>query len=189
MNPSFPFALHCSLAFFFLLVLSLLPQGCVLKKANATLPAPETLPLFSSEEIQEHLYALIQNVYQARSLEEPGPIYDCFAQSFSGEALEDQFFEHMRGMEELIRTNTMIGETTLRFIQFKKTAETLETLRVSTVWEAQGDIWHFIHKHTRKNQYEAEFVLGPRHRPLKEWRILQFRVHFEIRIEEQGNQK
>lgn len=148
-------------------------NGCSRSKVTS-------FPLENEAILQHIVQELILNVYSANQLENPGKIYDCFARSFAGPLLERQFFEHLKGKKNREETNTVIGDMHLGFTQFKRISADNETRLVEVGWEARGEIWHMLHRHTRHNQYLAQFVLTQIQR---EWRITAFNVEMELRVD------
>ncbi|MEM7394248.1 MAG: hypothetical protein AAF492_18065 [Verrucomicrobiota bacterium] len=143
---------------------------------------PLTLRLPSPVEARLIFERLHGNIYQAFHADGEEEIYDVLAESLAGDLL-DEIYNEVYQAGALRKTG--VSSFNIRRVKPMNSHVLIldaaaTEFRVRHRWQVYGTVSHFQHKHTRINEYEADYTVADCD---GRWRITEVRVKQQNRIE------
>ena len=168
-------------------IAALLPAMVICFSTNLWLPIPWDKPPSISQSQQENVFkTLLSNVYRAFDYRDNEEVYDCLAQSVTGELLSDVYLEIRNGLEVQEQGGAVALVDDIEFLDVTPALDFMEheasppAYLVECRWNVSGTIEHWGHIHRRKNQYLGIFKVRPSE---GDWRLVDLDLKQEERLE------
>lgn len=138
---------------------------------------PPAVPPEGLAAVFEDLHAPVYRVYGL------GPdrdaVHGALAESFTGEALTDEYVEHWRTLVRMAEEHTAITVSAVEYDAVEVLDGEEGRWRVDATWLVRGVVQHQAHRHPRINRYRAIYTLI--HTP-DGWRIADTHMRDLARI-------
>lgn len=123
---------------------------------------------------------LLKNVYRAFDYRAESDVYDVLARSASGDQLTGIYLETRRALELRNQGGARVKVKEVEVLESKATGLP-DQAGFTTIcrWNVSGEVGHWGHIHTRRNQYEAELTIKPVE---GQWKITKLELLNEQRI-------
>jgi hypothetical protein len=129
--------------------------------ASCGTPAPAPLTADDAE-LLATFEQLHRSIYQVYSLApDRDAVWELLAESFTGEALTQQYVEHYTTLVLSEQEETAIQVLTVDYDQLRVLDRPPGMARIDASWAVGGVVTHRGHKHPRVNRYEAIYHLVP----------------------------
>ena len=111
------------------------------------------------------ILSVLRNIYRAFDYKDESDVYDVLANSVDGKLLDELFIQIQNGlyMQKEGGAIANVKEVKLVDNQIISTGEKRSKnfqLHLKCCWQVTGIVEHWGHIHTRKNEYEAKFILN-----------------------------
>ena len=118
---------------------------------------------FTDKQAVVILQSLLKNVYRAFDFREEEVVYDKLAMTVSGDLLEDIYLQNRKSFEVKRAGGAQARVKKVKILEVSVDGLADRTLAFSfkSKWTALGEVGHWGHIHTRKNQYEANITVEP----------------------------
>lgn len=122
---------------------------------------------------------LLRNVYRAFDYSDEGDVYDALALSVDGKLLRTIYLLVKRS---LVMTEQGGAKATIQDLKITKSRlvkSEKDTWVLDATWQVSGNVEHWGHVHTRRNEYHALFTV----RGKNEWKIVGLELKNQKRLE------
>ncbi len=131
--------------------------------------------------------SLHRNVYRSFDYRTEEAIYEALSRSVEGELLTDLYLKILEGLKVQEQGGAVSRVDEVEILESSMLPATDQTepndhpfFRYACNWTVKGTVEHWGHIHTRKNQYQADFLVEA---SPDGWKINEFQVHEEKRLE------
>ena len=127
-------------------------------------PFTQTIEI-NKVEADNLILAVLRNIYRAFDYNDESDVYDVLANSVDGRLLDELFIQIQNGLYMQKEGGAIANVKEVKLIdnQIMPTSQSGSRdfqLHLKCRWQVTGIVEHWGHIHTRKNEYEAKFILS-----------------------------
>jgi hypothetical protein len=160
-----------------------LASAVIVYPVTVSLPRPGLLQETpSEEEALPLLQSLLENVYRAFDFRDENVVYDRLEKVVAGDLLTEIYLQNRKSFEvkQAGGAQARVKDVTIEQVSVEPNGGGAQGVRFEAYWNAQGEVGHWGHIHTRKNRYHADILAEPVD---GFWKITQMDILDEERVD------